>query len=231
MTLFSRAITLVSMDVAGASPAPSAPDAGGDRREDGAPGAERIQGADRRRLIAEASALLEEAGPEGFSLRGLVKRTGSSTQAVYTLFGGKSGLLDAVYADTCVKLCAAVSAAALGGSGPVAGVTAMIMAYREFAMRHPALYSLVFSRPIPAYRPSRQSLAAASETKDKLIAAVAAGRAAGALGAAAAAATDDELAERVWTIAHGMVSLERVCMLTSDTPARLEAAVTALLRN
>ena len=226
MTLFSRAITLVSMDVAGASSAPARPaaDAGRDRREDGQPGT------DRRRLIAEASALLEEAGPEGFSLRLLVKRAGSSTQAVYTLFGGKSGLLDAVYASTCAALSTAISAAR-GGCGPVAGVTAMIMAYREFAIRHPALYSLVFSRPIPAYRPSEQSLAAASETKDKLVSAVAVARAAGALGTAAASATDDELAERVWAIAHGMVSLERVWALTSDVPTRLEAAVTALLRN
>jgi len=228
MTLFSVTITLVSMDLGGMQAASARA-----RREDEAPGGEVAQGADRRRLIAEASALLEEAGPEGFSLRVLVKRTGSSTQAVYTLFGGKNGLLDAVYADACLALSATVSAAAAAGNGPgpgpVAGVTAMIMAYREFAIEHPALYSLVFSRPIPAYRPSQQSLAAASETKDKLIAAVAVARAAGALGAAAAAATNDELAERVWTITHGMVSLERAWMLASDTPARLEAAVTGLL--
>jgi AcrR family transcriptional regulator len=224
MTLFSVTITLVSMDLGGTQAASART-----RREDGAPGGQVAQGADRRRLIAEASALLEEAGPEGFSLRVLVKRTGSSTQAVYTLFGGKNGLLDAVYADACLALSATVSAAAGNGPGPVAGVTAMIMAYREFAIEHPALYSLVFSRPIPAYRPSQQSLAAASETKDKLIAAVAVARAAGALGAAAAAATNDELAERVWTITHGMVSLERAWMLASDTPARLEAAVTGLL--
>ena len=54
----------------------------------------------RRRQVVEAAArVLAEDGPHGLSLRRIAAEAGASTQIVYTLFGGKPGLADALYGE------------------------------------------------------------------------------------------------------------------------------------
>jgi AcrR family transcriptional regulator len=52
-----------------------------------------------RQLIDEGARLLAEQGPAGLSLRKLAAAVGTSTMTVYTRFGGKEGLLAAMYRE------------------------------------------------------------------------------------------------------------------------------------
>ena len=52
----------------------------------------------RGRLLERARTLLSSQGPAALSLRTLAADVGTSTTAVYALFGGKPGLLEALTA-------------------------------------------------------------------------------------------------------------------------------------
>lgn len=48
-------------------------------------------------LVSVAEQLLDEAGPHALSLRRIAEAAETSTQAVYTEFGGKQGLADVLF--------------------------------------------------------------------------------------------------------------------------------------
>src|SRR5437763_6868167 len=90
----------------------------------------------RRRQVLEAAArVLAEDGPHGLSLRRIAADAGGSTQIVYTLFGGKPGLADALYAEGFRRLSQAmVSAlAAAPPPGSPERLVALGRAYLGFA--------------------------------------------------------------------------------------------------
>ena len=75
--------------------------------------------AGRRRQVLEAAArLLAEEGPHGLSLRRVAAEAGGSTQIVYTLFGGKPGLADGLYAEGFDRLASAMHAALAAAPPP-----------------------------------------------------------------------------------------------------------------
>ena len=51
----------------------------------------------RDRVLRVADELLDTEGPDALSLRRIADLADTSTQAVYTQFGGKPGLADAMY--------------------------------------------------------------------------------------------------------------------------------------
>jgi AcrR family transcriptional regulator len=53
----------------------------------------------RVRLLERARTVLSSEGPAGLSLRTLARDCDTSTTAVYSLFGGKTGLLTALFDD------------------------------------------------------------------------------------------------------------------------------------
>ena len=65
---------------------------------------------DRAVVLGAAKRLLEEEGASALSVRRLAKELGTSYQLVYTLFGGKQGLLDALFRDGFASLEAACRA-------------------------------------------------------------------------------------------------------------------------
>lgn len=98
----------------------------------------------RDRLIAEASARLKHESVEHMSLRELAASVGASTNAIYSIFGGKDALVaEVVHAAQeefvqrqQVHLAAPPTVEALMASGRT---------YRNWAREHPALYRLIFS--------------------------------------------------------------------------------------
>src|SRR3546814_10613284 len=53
----------------------------------------------RRRILAEARALLAEAGEPGFNIRELSRRAGVSSRTLYHAFGGRDGILGHAIAE------------------------------------------------------------------------------------------------------------------------------------
>ena len=60
--------------------------------------------AQREALLDAASEMLVHGGPDAISLRKLAARVGTSTMAVYTAFGGKDGLIAALFMEAFDRL-------------------------------------------------------------------------------------------------------------------------------
>ncbi len=111
----------------------------------------------RTRFLAAAEKLVRQHGPDGLSLRELARAFGSSTMAIYTLFGGKPGLMQALYAVGFARL-HAYALSAEHRDAPLRWMVRQMLAYRRFAFDHTGLYRLMFGgekRFIPTDRHSR----------------------------------------------------------------------------
>lgn len=96
----------------------------------------------RARLIDVASAMIDRDGPERFSVREVAGGAGTSTSAVYSLFGSKADLITAVVADSFASFALAQREA------EPRGLRALGEAYRAWALQHPDRYRLMFSGAI-----------------------------------------------------------------------------------
>jgi AcrR family transcriptional regulator len=94
-------------------------------------------------LLAAALRLLEGSGPEALRARSLAGEVGTSTQALYTIFGGMPGLFEAVVADGFRRFAAHIRSVPLSDD-PVADFFAQGWAYGEWALGHPQLYRLMY---------------------------------------------------------------------------------------
>jgi AcrR family transcriptional regulator len=172
--------------------------------------------ADRRRRVLEVAArLLAEEGPHGLSLRRIAAEAGGSTQIVYTLFGGKPGLADALYAEGFRRL-GDTMAAALDAAPPPGDperVVALGRGYRAFALAEPAFFAVMFGRAIAGFTPARATRATGrSVTLGRVVQAAQECLDAGTLVGADA----EQLARTCWAGAHGLASLEGNGMLSVD---------------
>ncbi|MET0557899.1 MAG: TetR-like C-terminal domain-containing protein [Solirubrobacterales bacterium] len=97
----------------------------------------------RGKLLQLAREKVEESGPEALRARSLTAQAGTSTQSLYTLFGGMPGLFDALVADGFDEFARYV-AAVEETEDPVADFFAKGWTYGEWALAHPHLYRLMF---------------------------------------------------------------------------------------
>lgn len=95
----------------------------------------------RSRLLATATDVIERAGADALALRDVAAAAETSTSAVYALFGGKPQLVAAVLDAAFASFGASQRAAAPDG------LRALGLAYRAWALEHPALYRLMFAAP------------------------------------------------------------------------------------
>ena len=159
----------------------------------------RVEVATRDQLIEAAARILAEDGLAGLSTRRLAHELGVSTMVVYTRFGSMPELLDAVVAEGFDRQAARLEAVAETNDA-VADLVELGVAYRANAVDHPHLYSIMYADNGELDRRADQS----KRTLDLLSAAAARAIDAGAVSAAGAVV----LAEQVWVVAHGAVSLE-----------------------
>lgn len=174
------------------------------------------QDARRRAVVESAARLLAEEGPHALSLRRVAADVGGSTQLVYTLFGGKPGLADALYAEGFRRLGARMAAAVeQAPPGDPQQLVDLGLAYRSFALQEPAFFSVMFGRAIPGFTPPRHTRADGRErTFGHVVTAAQHCLDAGELHAADAVT----LARLCWATAHGVASLEANGLLAGDDP-------------
>src|SRR5947208_7889177 len=102
-----------------------------------------LQADQRSRMLETAVRLLEDGGPETLQARRLTAEVGTSTQAVYTLFGGMPGLFEALVAEGFGRMARHITAVP-ETDDPVADFFAQGWAYVDWALAHPQLYRLMF---------------------------------------------------------------------------------------
>lgn len=92
----------------------------------------------RERLLEITAEVVDRVGPAALSLRSVAREAQTSTTAIYALFGSKAQLLAALLNESFASFGAAQAAAA--GDG----LSALGVAYRRWALDHPARYRLMF---------------------------------------------------------------------------------------
>jgi AcrR family transcriptional regulator len=176
------------------------------------------EGDERRAAVVEAAArLLAEEGPQGLSLRRIAAEAGGSTQLVYTLFGGKRGLADALYAEGFGRLAAACrrALAASPPPGDPERLMAIGRAYRAFAQSEPAFFAVMFGKAIPGFTATTATTGRCrADTFGSLVSEVQACMDAGTVRANSA----EEMARLCWVTVHGLTALEAAGMLRADDP-------------
>ncbi|WP_235013097.1 TetR/AcrR family transcriptional regulator [Arthrobacter sp. SLBN-100] len=176
----------------------------------------------RQQLLAVTAELVNRDGPAKVTLRDVASAAGTSTTAVYSLFGGKSQLLTAVVDDGFRSFRDSQVAAAPDG------LQGLGMAYRTWALEHRALYRLMFGGALAAYVDCQPSPEISAGAMEPLIDAVASAQAAGALRAEPV----EIMALAIWGQVHGLVSLElaEVGPPDADWAAAYTSALDAVAR-
>jgi AcrR family transcriptional regulator len=157
----------------------------------------------RQVILDAALRLLRDEGPTALRVRRVAAEAGCSTMGVYTHFGRKDGLTEALWLDGFRRFGAALAAVPTKGN-PLTRVRRLLLAYRNWALAQPTYYQLMFGWAVPEFDPSPESRAEAVATFSVLADAVAAAQAAGALGPGDPGST----AMHLWALAHGMVMIE-----------------------
>ena len=103
-------------------------------------------------LLDAAERRIAADGVDALSLRAVAADAGTTTRAVYTLFGSKDALVGALGVRAMEYLGREVHALT-ASDDPVADVVAAGLVFRRFALEHPALYSVAFHRASAAVWP------------------------------------------------------------------------------
>ena len=103
----------------------------------------------RATLIEAALTVLGRDGPAGLTVRNITHEAGCSTTGVYTYFGGKHGIVEAIFVQGFESFDAAT-----GPSLEVGDLLAAGRAYRSWALAHHTQYMVMFGRAVPDYVPS-----------------------------------------------------------------------------
>jgi AcrR family transcriptional regulator len=155
-------------------------------------------------LLDAAGQLLLAEGADGMTTRRMASMAGTTTQAIYTEFGGKEGIARAMYREGFARLEARMRAVEKTAD-PFFDLLQQGRVYRESALSDPHFYDVMFGRPIPQFSPDDDDLAISRIAHDLLAADIERVIATGALVPEARA---DDIAQWLWTVVHGVVSLE-----------------------
>jgi AcrR family transcriptional regulator len=166
----------------------------------------------RLRLLECAGATLSTRGLAALSLRTLAADVGTSTTAVYALFGGKPGLLAALHAEAFARLSARLNAVPLGAD-PVEDLVALGRAYRDAALAEPHFYEVMFGGALPA---DERCWVVAAPTLRPVADVVQRAATGGVLRPDLDPAT---VSLALWATVHGLVSLHLRGLHPADTPA------------
>ena len=178
----------------------------------------------RARLLERAGALVSDGGPEGLSLRTLARDCETSTTAVYALFGGKNGLLTALFDEAFEQLGRRIGILP-PGTDALDDLVRTALAYRDSALDDPHLFDLMFSGP---------TLLSAEAARRTVV-----GTALGPLRAAAERAVEEKVLRpdtdtalvslTLWTTVHGWVALQLRGFLPPGADGRCADAIRAVL--
>mgnify|MGYP001161910535 CR=1 FL=1 len=194
--------------------------------------ADRRRLAQRAALLDAASEMLMRGGPDAISLRKLAAKVGTSTMAVYTAFGGKEGLINALFDEAFDRLAEAQRAVPKAPE-PLIWLQGLARAYRSFALENPSYYALMISVTMPVSESLRHEEPSCTTPPARGIAqqhgyqmlfdAVKACVAEGSLPSDVAPAI---MADALWATVHGLCSLELAGFHTSAEGAEARFSLT-----
>ena len=103
----------------------------------------------RAELLTTAERLVAEGGIEAVSVRAAATGAGTTTRAVYVLFGSKEGLVQALAQRAFGLLMEQVAAVPLTNDPGQDLIVCSVKGFRVFALDHPDLFRLFFTAQLP----------------------------------------------------------------------------------
>jgi len=102
---------------------------------------------------------LAEAGPGGFSLRGVARAVGMTVQSLYHYFDSRDALLAVLVTDAHHALADVVQEAteATQGCPPAERQLAAAVAYRHWALTNRPAFLLLYGTPVPGFEPPAEA--------------------------------------------------------------------------
>jgi AcrR family transcriptional regulator len=114
----------------------------------------------RAALRAAAERLLTEGGPAAFSVRAVAHEAGTTTRAVYSLFGSKDGLLVDALAQSAFEFLFTEIDELPVTDDAVSDLLDVGRVFRRLVIEHPAWYRIAFQRVVPGLDPGPELTAA-----------------------------------------------------------------------
>jgi len=188
---------------------PSLPQAVPDAPAARSPGAAARREAVRQGFFDAARALFAEAGYAGVTLRRVGERCGYSAAAIYRHFEDKAALLFELCAQDWVRLAQAL-ATAREGCQPGQALPAVFAAYLDWAMANRHGYHLMLMMGLPAEAERAIDLRWQQRFTQDPVSSVleACVQDLQAAGGIAAHHRPEDVADALWTAAHGLAALE-----------------------
>jgi AcrR family transcriptional regulator len=152
-------------------------------------------------LLAAALEILSESGPEGFTVRAIARRARVAPMAIYSHFGDKNGLLEAIWIEGFTKLRETLEASPISVED---GLLRSAQSYRQFALSHPTHYTVMFMHRFVGFTPSMTASTVAYNSFDVLVGQVRHVQSSGMF----PDCSPGDAAQMMWSTCHGFVSLE-----------------------
>jgi len=163
-------------------------------------------------VLAAGLAILEEDGPDGFTVRAIARRADVAPMAIYNHFDGKNGVLEAIWNEGFEELRRVLSVTT---DDPHADAIAAGVAYRDFALEHRAHYTVMFMHHFVGFEPSLDASHGAARTFQAIVTHVERCQVLGFFGSYRAI----DVAQMMWSTSHGYVALEILNINFSHDPA------------
>lgn len=179
------------------------------------------QSAVRATILDAATHLLVAEGLAALTVRGISARVGCSTKVIYTMFGGKDGLIEALLLEGFGRFGQALTAVP-ENPDPLFRLGDLGVAYRAYALAEPDYYRVMFQTAVPGFRPTEAALMSIKSSFRILVDAVDACLQAGRLVGGDAR----EIADIIWMATHGAVSLEISGFFSAEEAERRFALLT-----
>lgn len=127
----------------------------------------------REALRAAAERLFAEQGVDGVSVRAVASEVGTTTRAVYSLFGSIDGLLVDAMGATAYRILEDGLDAQIETDDPAHDlIEAAITVFRPFVLDHPDLFRITFQRLVPHLAPGPELVDARRTSYERLAAKV-----------------------------------------------------------
>lgn len=164
------------------------------------------------RMVRATIQLLAEDGPEALQVRRVASAVGVSSMVVYSRFGGMPQLVEAVINEGFREVSERF-AALEPTEDPIADMTRLALAYREYGRRNPHLFDLMFGLSTPGgyrqlARPSRTPGAVAGTTLDDTYRPLINHAKRAIRGKRIRRQDPERISAEIWSFVHGFTALE-----------------------
>ena len=173
-------------------------------------------------VLRAAVAILDDEGPDGFTVRAIARRAKVAPMAIYNHFDGVNGVLEALWIEGFQKLRSAITFQSLNAEQDLLDAA---LGYRSFAMANRGLYTVMFMHRFRNFEPSLEAAQLAASTYVTLVVGVERCQELGFFTHSRAS----DAAQVIWSGCHGYVSLELLGInFAADHKATFELLLSTL---